>query len=669
MFCVDLYRRVGGSRHAFTFLLTLFPLSFSALPAAATEPLEVQPVVVSATRSEQSLVTVPASITVITREEIEASGAAHVVEVLRGRGGVQVNDTFGDGSRASIGVRGFNESANANVLVLVDGRRLNNTDIASPDLNSISLKDVERVEIIQGSAGTLYGDQAVGGVINIITRKNRVFFAEGEMGIGSYGRKTLRLRTGNRFTNGLGYQLSGERLRSNNYRDNNRQDYWNYFGKFDWEYDHGRLFVELQDVKENLRLAGRLTLADLVASPDRRQSVRPNDFAASDTEVARFGAELSLSDNWSFEGDWNYRKVTGFSRLVFFGANSDTPQERIQRGFTPRFVGSYGLAAGELVITIGADIDRADYDTTNTFFGVTTTTGNRQDVHGLYAQAVVPFASGWIATIGGRQAQVKNQLRHSTAFPAGVSLKDDQFVGEFGLSYRPHPQWRLFARRDGNFRFAKVDEQTFTSPGVVGLKTQTGTSWEGGGEWRQSEAFLKLVLYRLDLKNEIGFDPTAAPPSGPFPGANVNYASTVHDGLILEGGYGFSSKLHLAGSYSYTDAYFDSGTFNGKQISGVAKHLLRATASYRIRPSWSALLELQLTGDQFLSGDNANAMARQPGYGVLNLHMSYERGSLSVSARVNNLLNREYNEVANAFGALFPAPERNFLLTTRYRFD
>ncbi len=668
MFSVKSYPRAGNFyRVCVSFSLVL--MSLSALPVRAEKPLEVKPVVVSATRSEQSLVTVPASITVISREEIEASGASHVVEVLRGRGGVQVNDTFGDGSRASIGIRGFNESANANVLVLVDGRRLNNTDIAGPDLNSISLKDVERVEIIQGSAGTLYGDQAVGGVINIITRKNRKFFAEGEAGIGSYGRKTVRLRTGNRFANGLGYQLSGERLRSNNYRDNNRQDYWNYFGKLDWEHERGRVFLELQDVKENLRLAGRLTLADLTANRDRRQSVRPIDFAASDTEVARVGAELLLSDNWSLEGDWNYRKVTGFSRLVFFGANSDTPQERIQRGFTPRLVGSYGLAAGELVITIGTDIDRADYDTTNTFFGFTTTTGNRQEMHGIYAQALIPLIPGWTATIGGRQARVTNQLRHSTAFPAGVSLKDEQFVSEFGLSYRPRQEWRFFARRDGNFRFAKVDEQTFTSPGVVGLQTQTGTSWEGGAEWQRNGDFLKLVLYRLDLENEIGFDPTVADPFGGFTGANVNFSSTVHDGLILEGGYGLGPKWFVAGSYSYTDAYFDAGTFSGKQISGVSRHLLRATASYRIRSSLRAFLELQLNGDQFLSGDNANAKARQSGFGVLNLHVSYEYRGLSVSARVNNLLDRKYNEVENAFGALFPAPERNFMLTTRYRFD
>jgi len=85
-------------------------------------------VIVSGARTEQSQLTTPASITVITREEIEASGARHVVEVLQGRGGIQIFDSFGDGSRASVGMRGFGETANANTLILVDGRRLNNSE-------------------------------------------------------------------------------------------------------------------------------------------------------------------------------------------------------------------------------------------------------------------------------------------------------------------------------------------------------------------------------------------------------------------------------------------------------------------------------------------------------------------------------------------------------------
>jgi len=127
-------------KHVLTLGAVIAATSFPVVIQAATE---IPAVVVSAARTEQSTLTTPASITVITREQIDASGARHVAEVLRGQGGVQINDFYGDGSRASVGMRGFGETAGSNTLVLVDGRRLNNPDIAAADLNSIALQDVE----------------------------------------------------------------------------------------------------------------------------------------------------------------------------------------------------------------------------------------------------------------------------------------------------------------------------------------------------------------------------------------------------------------------------------------------------------------------------------------------------------------------------------------------
>ncbi|HEY5790593.1 MAG TPA: TonB-dependent receptor plug domain-containing protein, partial [Gammaproteobacteria bacterium] len=188
-------------------------LAVLALPlaaAAADAPLSVPPVVVSATRSAQSAVTTPASITVITRDQIEASGATQLAELLRGQGTVQLHDYYGDGSRTSVGLRGFGgDSSSSNTLVLVDGRRLNNTDIAPPDLASIALDDVERIEIVQGSAGALYGDQAVGGVINIVTRDTDTPLLEVRITGGSDATRALAAEVGGRLDNGLGLRLAG----------------------------------------------------------------------------------------------------------------------------------------------------------------------------------------------------------------------------------------------------------------------------------------------------------------------------------------------------------------------------------------------------------------------------------------------------------------------------
>jgi iron complex outermembrane recepter protein len=130
--------------------------------AAALEPYQAPPMVI--TRATALEKPAPASTRVIDRNEIERSAASSLIEVLNGKAGIQIRDTLGDGNHASISLRGFGDNAVNNVLVLVDGRRLNNPSLSGPDLNSVPLANIERIEILRGAGTVLYGDQAVGGV-------------------------------------------------------------------------------------------------------------------------------------------------------------------------------------------------------------------------------------------------------------------------------------------------------------------------------------------------------------------------------------------------------------------------------------------------------------------------------------------------------------------------
>ncbi len=646
---------------------TVFPLLvislLGALPLSAQQSstLEVEEVVVSGTRSPQSTVTVPASITVITREEIEGSGATHVIEVLRGQGTVQVFDSFGDGSRAQVGMRGFGETANANTLVLVDGRRLNNADIGPPDLNSVSLKDVERIEIIQGSAGSLYGDQAVGGVINIITRKPQKFVASVEPGYGSYDHRAVRANVANRWNNGLSFRFSGEQLTTDNYRDNNEKDYSNYVGVVDFEHEGGSVFLEFQRVNEELGLPGGLTQAELAA--DRRQANPsfPNDELETDTYSLRGGIRQQLFGPWSFEGELAYRESD--TDGLFFNSGFDSG--RVQREATPRLIGNYSNRFGDVIVTLGTDLRASDFDL-DTSLGFTR---NRQDVVAFYGQAVIPFARRWSLTLGARKAWVDNDLA-TQDFPGGLNLEDDVFVTEVGISFQPSSNWRLFLRRDENFRFAKSDEQSFTQPGVVGLDTQEGTSWEAGVEWDSLRGHrLKVVGFYLPIDDEIAFDPTVVGPFSPFlDGANVNLDSTVRTGFNIDGSWAVSEKLRIAGSFTYTDAEFDSGGLDGKKVPFVAEAVARLSADVQMTNWLRGYAEVQAVSDRYLIGDNENILPRLGGYTVLNLGLSYLYRNFTVAARVNNVTDKEYVDTASP-GSFFAAPERNFWISARVDFD
>lgn len=642
----------------------------SALAGESDSILALPEVVVSATRSEQSLVPTAAGITVITRDEIEASGASNLSQVLRGRGGVQITDTFGDGSRVSVGMRGFGESANANTLIMVDGRRLNNPDIGVPDLNSISLKDVERIEIIQGSAGTLFGDQAVGGVINIITRRPEGFQMDISGGVGSYRAWRGVASVSDRLEGGLAYRFTAERKRSDNYREHNESAYDNLFGRFDYTYGSLGLFAELQWVDDDLNTPGALLADELDTDRQQVSSDFQSDFTDSLTRVGRLGLTKTLSDHWSLETEAAVRETDGDFLLSFRGFPSTTPstQERLVRTLTPRLLGTYDTARGELLLTVGFDLERSDYHL-ESVIGIQ---DNQQYQTGLYGQGVVPVLENLSLTLGAREARVNNELTDSFAFPSGVKLRDEAFVTEFGVVYRPASAWRFYARRDGNLRFPKVDEYTNAPPGVV-LDTQTGVSWEAGAEWSGSTRHVKALVYRLDLDNEIAFDPETF--------SSVNLDATRRDGVILEAGLRPAESLDVNASYSYVDARVTSGPYEGNAIPLVAKHVLRFSADYRMSTRWHVYAELQANSHQAFSGDFDDQLDDLPGYTVVNLESDYHYRGWTFTGRVNNVLDREYSEFGSKL-TLFPAPtfspmpvesfftspERNFWFTARYAF-
>jgi len=639
----------------------------SAINAASTE---IPAVVVSAARTEQSTLTTPASITVITRRQIESSGAVHVVDVLRGQGGVQINDLYGDGSRASVGMRGFGETAGSNTLVLIDGRRLNNPDIASPDLNSIALDDVERIEIVQGSAGVLFGDQAVGGVINIITRKPGALRHSLKLSAGSYNTVAFHGMTSQALDNGVNYRVSLDVRESDNYRDHNESSYLNGFGKLGYDYSSGSVFAEVQYIDDELNTPGTL-FADEVAA-DRKQ-VSPNftnDFSNAETTVGRIGLVQEVSNNWSFEGELTNRDTDGVFRLssVFGVETENATQDRKIKEFTPRFIG-FIPSLNNTMLTLGADVVESDYKL-NSRFGEQV---NDQSQQSLYIQAVIPATQALDVTLGVRYAEVDNELTDGFTFN-NESITDDIMVGTFGLAYQANNNWRVLVRIDQNYRFVKVDEYTNAQPfpappTTIILKTQEGLSLETGVEWVSGNDNAKFLVYQLDLDNELTYDPLNF--------INVNLDETRRTGFITSGRWQSSKRIGFGASYSFTDTEVLSGAFTGKEIPFVAKHIGLVSVDYQASDSWLVYGELTGISDRVFAGDFDNVLEKLPGYGVVNIKAEYNINDFTFSGRVNNVFNKEYSDVGqlgtdpNTFSskaAFFPSPEINFLLTAAWNF-
>ena len=640
----------------------ILPVLFFSLCAQAQtqSPWQAPDVVVSATRSEQSDIALPAQIQVIDEREIRVSGAQNLADLLRARGNLIVSDPFGDGSRPTVGLRGFSESAHSNTLILVDGRRLNNLDIGSPSLSQISLEDVARVEIVAGSAGALFGDQAVGGVIHIITRVPEAFRARLNIGVDGYGGSRRGIAIEDRLDNGLSGRLRYEAKETDNYREHNRLERERLFVRGQYDFDRGRLFLELERGDEDLQTPGALTATQAAENPTQANAANAGDFSDTDTDMQRLGGELDLSDAWSLAVEAANADHT--NPFVSFGGAGR--QDRRMFTLNPRLLGAWPMNGGELLVTTGADLEAAGYTLVSSFTNRDIEAVNQS----LYAQAAIPLTPQLSFTAGARHARQENRITDALSYPTGADLVYEETVGELGLSWRPASAWRVYGRVDQNFRFPKIDEQAYTSPGNV-LRNQTGVSYEAGVEWAGEGRRLAAHLYRLDLEDEIAFDGSAAQPIGAlFTGANVNFDPTRHDGFNLEGYLELGRGWSLNGSYAYTDAHFRSGAFQDHDISYVPRHMGRIAAHWRAGERFDLHGEMQFTGERYASGDNANANPKVDNQTVFNLAATIDMETAVLRMRINNLLDERYNGFETAFG-VYPAPARNVTVELEWRFD
>ncbi|MEX2353315.1 MAG: TonB-dependent receptor plug domain-containing protein, partial [Gammaproteobacteria bacterium] len=296
----------------------------------------VENIVVSGIRYETTATTIPASISVITAEDIARSGASHLMDILRSHGALQISDLFGDGTDASVGLRGFSSTAQHNTLIMVDGRRLNNADNSLPDLNTVALSNIDRIEIVKSSMGSLYGDKAVGGVVNIITRSPDALDINLQADYGSYDYRALFAGLENRHDNGLSYRFSAGRRLREGYRDHNDLRLTDLSTRAAYTHINGEVFVEYQDVNEHFNLPGPLFRDQLAA--DRRQALNPDDHIQTETRAGRVGIRQTVINGLELLAEYTNRHSDSEGRLSSAGNPALFTTNRRHQELTPRLI-------------------------------------------------------------------------------------------------------------------------------------------------------------------------------------------------------------------------------------------------------------------------------------------------------------------------------------------
>ena len=282
-------RRRVPLRVCLLFLFTLL-FCFSKLPAAEPPEPILPPVFVTSTRTEIPLEQVTTSASVITAKDIQAQEAETVLEVLRRVPGLDVVQTGSRGTTATVFIRG---SESDHVLVLIDGVEVNSTTLGAFNFAHLTTENVERIEILRGAGGTLYGSQAIGGVINIITKRGRGPLEAGislEGGNGWTHRQVLSLQGE---AGRLGYSFSAAHLKTDGFRSVN-DDYQNLSTSARLDYqvtEDASLKGIFRFLKTDLGLFNNNNFA---SAPD------PNAREASTQYLGKLEWEQRILKNWDY---------------------------------------------------------------------------------------------------------------------------------------------------------------------------------------------------------------------------------------------------------------------------------------------------------------------------------------------------------------------------------
>lgn len=588
----------------------------------------------------------PGQATVITAEEIRASGARTLQELLSRHSQVNQFDTIGNAFQQTVDLRGFNGNPVPATAVYVDGVRVNEPDFGQVNFQLIPLENVERIEILPGPS-TLYGKNALAGVIQVTTKRGSDK-TQGEVGAsyGSFNRRKGWANAGGSAA-GLDWYVAGTKELDHGFRQQSDASIGSAMAKLGWRRgESSDISVAFTRVDDRLQQPGALTGAEIAADPEQNVSEvrtisRMNFLAYNQRQALPWGFSAALNGHLR-----ERREHTPLNRGR--ASLSESLSEMRTVGIAGQLGREDELWERKLTLTGGVDYVRgqADSATTGSF-----TAGSRaeDDQLGLYLQAAADL---WpdLATLtaGLRYDQSRIDLEDKITSSNSGEQAFHRTSPRVGLNVNPAEHLRLYASYSEAFRTPTVSEM-----GAIGntrLRPVKAKSWEvGGTALLAGKAELRAAAFWTDVDDEIYFDPTSG-----F-GQNINVDRTRRRGIewgVKGGGKAWDGYLN----HTYTEAFFtapmtlsdvpfgvnqsvDSGDF----LPLVPKH--RAAAGITVRPAegWSVSVEESCTGPQRIQGDEDNERPEVPGWCVTNLGGAFERGAWRVFAKAFNVLDKSYH--------------------------
>ncbi|EMI4155769.1 TonB-dependent siderophore receptor [Vibrio parahaemolyticus] len=593
----------------------------------------------SGTKTDVEWLDVPQAVSVVTKTEMQDRGAVRLVDALDGVAGV--NNTLGEGSRDQFMIRGF-DSLND---MYRDGMRDDGT------LQSYrSLANVERVEIVKGPAGALYGRGSAGGIINLVTKRaNGDNFTHVKGSVASNSQYVGQVDSSMAFSDKVNGRINLEYRQADSYVDHvDSNDFFiaptirvlpadGHTIDIDVEYAHQEL-VPYRGVPSKNGKPVDLPVSTYFGGT--------NDSQESDSLRVAVDYEWRLNDQWV----WNNRAAFNHIELEQKG----TRQGKVTGNEVSQTVNNFGYdprttttLQSELIwetndnqLMLGADFNQIDIDLTlasdktlppqniyNPVVGPTPDPGfkpfrdNTTTTTGVYVQDV--YTWGDLSVIGNVRYDSMD-LEQQKAGAGKEKLDDDKVSYRAGLVYRINYDTSVYASlaRSWQLPYAgiyinpKLAEFFHTDLKEVGAKAYL----------LDNALMLNAALFQIDQEQ----------PQTNVDGDVIDKIEVRHQGIELEARGQITKQWDISVGYSYLDAE-DKAT--GKKPNDVSDHLFSLWSTYQLDDNWRLGGGVKYVGDRYAGNDEAVALGD---YTTVDLMAAYTTGRHKIQANAYNILDEKY---------------------------
>ena len=595
-------------------------------------------VIVTANKIEQKQNGTSKVITVITAAQIQQNAGRTIAQVLNEQAGLSLPGSLSNvGTVPSIYMRG---AASGRTLILLDGAPVGDPSMISNefDLNLVPLNQVERIEILKGAQSTLYGSDAIGGVINIITKSKGMPFVTGALSYGSYGTKQGNLQLNSRI-NKLNYTIGFENQNADGF--SSAKDITNK-ASFDKDgYQNNSFFVKAKyqiDTFWNLQLSSRKTSYKSAIDYGGFMDDKDNQFKNATTMSGLILKYKKAKTNFQLQYQYTTQDRTYFNDSV---DRTYTIFENNQYAGTTHFADAFLSTPIHKNIQwiIGTDFRYGSYHQTyesisewGPFNDVFKDTFQFQNA--LYTSVLVnDDAKKWLLELGARHNN-HNRFGNNQTFT-------------FNPSYALSDQVRLIASVSTGFKAPSLYQ---LGNGDL-LKAETSLNTELGASFRKGQVFARVVYYNRAIQNGIDFNNIG--------NKYYNYIEQKVNGLEIEIQHPINEQHFFSLNYTLMNGQetnqnrittTDTITYN--YLLKRPKHSLNAQWNYTINNKWNASLTGRFISKRFDVGGYASPDVTLSYYTLLNAAIQYKWSNrIVVFANGQNLLNDNFNEV-NGYNAM-----------------